>query len=171
MTVKKKKTGVIIIIIVIVVAAIVIGGYFIWQNSQPKSGFVVDRMAQDGFLEDKTQEEIQALLDQVVEEGRFNVSINSNPVFENGASEGNLRIENVPGNRYYMKVIVVLDDTGETVYESDGLKQGQYIENVKLSKTLPKGEYPATAMFTAINPDTLSEEGAAEVKINIVVLG
>ena len=44
--------------------------------------FDLDEMAQDGFFKDKSPEDIEALLNQVVEEGMFNISINSNPVFE-----------------------------------------------------------------------------------------
>ena len=45
---------------------------------------ILTKMAQDGFFKDKSQEDIQKLLNQVVDDGMFNISINSNPVFENG---------------------------------------------------------------------------------------
>lgn len=167
---KGKKKGVLIVIIVIAIVAVIVGGYFIYQNIHPKSDFMFDKMAQDGFLEGKSQAEIQDILDQVVAEGMFNVCINSNPVFENGQAEGNLRIENVPNNKYYMKVDVILNDTGEVIYQSNGIKQGQFIEKVKLSKDLPAGEYKATARFTAVNPQSMKEEGAAAVELLITVL-
>ncbi|MEG2361373.1 MAG: hypothetical protein RSB97_06040, partial [Christensenella sp.] len=125
---------------------------------------------QDGFLEGRTEDEIQELINQAVEDGMFNISVNSNPVFENGKAEGSLRIENVPNNKYYMKVTVKLDDTGEIVYESKGIKQGQYIEKATLSKALAKGEYAATAVFTAVDPQTLAERGTASAQIQLSVL-
>ena len=166
----KKKSKVVWIVVIVAIAAAALAGFLVWQNSQPKSGFTIDRMAQDGFLDGKSEAEIQELLNQVVEEGKFNVSINAQPVFKDGRSEGNLRLENVPGNRYYMTVAVTLDDTGETVYESEGIKQGQYIENVTLTKDLGAGEYPATAVFTAINPETLEPVGKTAVELVIRVI-
>lgn len=164
---KKKKTW--IIVLVVVIAAAAIGGYFIWQNTS-KSNFAFDQLAQDGFLEGRSDEEIQALVNQVVEEGMFNISMNSNPVFENGREEGNLRIENVPANKYYMTVRITLDDTGEVVYESAGIKQGQFIEKAALNKNLVKGEYAATAVFTAVEPNSLKETGQASANIVLTVL-
>lgn len=168
---KGKSKIVIIILLVLLVIACGIVGFFLWKNSQkPKTDFLIDKMAQDGFLEGKSDEEINRLLNQVVEEGMFNISINSNPVFEDGASEGNLRIENVPGNQYYMKVKITLDDTGEVIYQSDGIKQGQYIEKAPLSVDLDAGTYNATATFTAIDPKSLTEQGQTAAQIQIEVL-
>lgn len=169
---KKKNNKVIVILVVIIIAIGAVAGYFIYQNVAGKQygRFDLDEMAQDGFFKDKSPEDIEALLNQVVEEGMFNISINSNPVFEDGKSEGNLRIENVPNNPYYMTVRITRDDTGEEVYQSKGIKQEQFIENAKLSVELPKGEYPCTAVFTAIDPETYEELGTAAAQITIHVL-
>lgn len=165
----KKSKKWIIIVVVLIAAAAVVGGYLIWQNTT-KSNFAFDQLAEDGFLEGRSDEEIQALVNQVVDEGMFNISMNSNPVFENGKAEGNVRIENVPANKYYMTVKITLDDTGEVVYESAGIKQGQFIEKAALSKNLAKGQYAATAVFTAVRPETLEETGQASANITLTVL-
>lgn len=169
---EKKSKKIIVILVVILIALGAVAGYFLWRNAQPKETgrFELDEMARDGFFADKSPEDIEALLNQVVAEGMFNISINSNPVFEDGKSEGNLRIENVPNNPYYMQVKITRDDTGEEVYQSKGLKQEQYIENAKLTVPLAKGEYPCTAVFTAVDPETLEEVGTAAAKITIHVL-
>lgn len=168
----EKKSKKRVVIIIIVIAAILVGGYFVWQAVSPKTygQFDLDEMAKDGFFKDKTDAEIEDLLNQVVSDGMFNISINSNPVFEDGKSEGNLRIENVPNNPYYMTVKIVQDDTGEVVYESKGLKQKQYIESAPLKIALAKGEYPCTATFTAVDPETLEEIGTAAAQITIHIL-
>ena len=169
-TEKKSKKKVVIIIVVIV--ALLAGGYLIWRAAASKTygRFDLDEMAQDGFFKDKSPEDITALLNQVVDEGMFRISMNSNPVFEDGKSEGNLRIENAPNNLYYMTVEIKRDDTGETVYQSKGIKQEQFIENAPLMVELKKGDYPCTAVFTAVDPDTLETAGTAAAKITIHVL-
>lgn len=126
-----------------------------------------DPNASIGQLEGKTREEIQAELDRVVAEGMFNISISPAILFENSSAQGNLQIENVPGNPYLMSVQITLDDTGEVVYTSGLLEPNQHIQSAALDVALPKGDYPATATFTAYNLET--EEGQAAAKIRLVI--
>lgn len=128
-----------------------------------------DEDAKEGFLPTLSEEEIQEELNRIVEEGMFNVSIGSVLDFKNAKSKAVANIENIPANRYYMSVDITLDDTGETVYSSKGIKPGQYIDEISLSKALAPGEYPATARFTAYQPETYEVEGHVAVKIYIYV--
>jgi len=128
-----------------------------------------DTSAIEGTLPGKTPEEIQAMLNQIVEEGMFNISIAPVIVFENPQAQGQARIENIPANHYHMSVKITLDETQETIYESKGIRPGQYIEYITLQKTLQPGEYAATALFSAYDADTLGEQGRVAVKIDIIV--
>jgi len=128
-----------------------------------------DTSAIEGTLPGKTPEEIQAMLNQIVEEGMFNISIAPVIVFENPQAQGQARIENVPANHYHMSVKITLDDTQDTIYESKGIRPGQYIEYITLQKELQPGEYAATALFSAYDADTLGEQGRVAVKIKIIV--
>lgn len=122
-----------------------------------------------GQLEGKTPDEIQAELDRVVEEGMLDLSIAQTMVFPSGEEEGDVRIENVPGNRYLIKVTIALDSTGETVYETGIIEPNHYIERDKLIEDLDKGNYDATAIFTALDPETKQVVGDAAVKVSIMV--
>lgn len=159
-------------VIAAVVAVVVLAGVGVgaWLALNPGSSFF-DPNAQAGQAPYKTPEEIQAELDRVVEEGMFNISIASVIEFADGTAPGTAYIENVPGNRYAMKVALALDDTGEAVYESGGIAPGNYIESVTLSRDLDAGTYPATATFTAFDKDTLDEIGKAAAKVTLVVRG
>ena len=165
---KSKKK---VIVLAVVLAAVVIAGLLIWRScGAQESTFAFDDLAKNGFLEGRSQEDIQRLVNEQVEKGMFNISINSAITFENGTAEGNMSIENIPGNQYYMVVRLVLDDTGGTVYESGGIKPGQFIEKAPLSVSLAKGTYPATAVFTAVDPDSLKEIGRVQAEVTLQVL-
>ena len=153
---------------VLVVAVLV--GVCIWWFTSSQDDFY-DGNSILGQAPYKTPEEVQAELDRIVEEGMLNISIASVIEFADGTAPGTAYIENVPGNHYAMKVRIVLDDTGDVVYESGGLKPGTYIETITLSQDLEPGSYPATATFTAYNMDTLEEVGQAGANINLEVLG
>ena len=128
-----------------------------------------DPNANVGQYEGKTQEEIQAELDKIVEEGMFNISIVSSVAMENGESEAELRIENIEANHHLMSVEITRDDTGEVLYTSGLIEPGYHIQSVPFNSVLPKGVYPATAVFTAYDMQTEEPIGQAAAKISITV--
>lgn len=168
---EKKKKKWLIVVIIILIAAITAAGLYMGGVFRPQSRAERDRSALAGQLPGKSQEDIEKALNQVVAEGMLNITVNPEPVFESGGAEGNLNIENIPGNRYSMQVTVTRDDTGDIVYESKLIDPGYYIENAKLTTPLEKGQYPCTAVFTAIDTETEDVMGTAAAKITINVLG
>jgi hypothetical protein len=127
--------------------------------------------AQLGQLDGKTEDEIQAELDRVIEEGMFHISINTTPVFADGASEGNLEIENSPNNHYSTVVQIALEDSGEQIYNSGLIEPNYHIQSDSLSKDLDPGEYEAVATFHAYDTETHEEIGATSCEMLIYVVG
>lgn len=160
-----KRNIFIAILCVLLVVAIGVG---VWWFGAGGDDFFDDQ-AQGGQAPYKTTEEIKAELNRIVEEGMLNISIASVIQFENGTSPGTAYIENVPNNKYVMRVTITLDSNGEVVYQSGGIKPDSFIETISLSQDLAAGTYPATATFVAYNPETLEEVGQAAAKVTIVV--
>lgn len=131
------------------------------------SGFY-DANAVEGLLDGRTEEEIAELNAQTVAEGMLQVSINANPVFLNGTSKGNFRIENAPGNPYDLRVSVTLED-GTEVYASGGVKPNHHIDSAALTVDLEAGDYPATAKFYAVDKKH-KDIGVVEREITLTVL-
>lgn len=154
------------IIIAIICVAVAIALAFFMLNPDGAS----KRAGSKGQLEGKTPEEIQAELNRQVEEGMFNISIASTVEFQDGTSEGELRIENVPGNHYLMKVDITRDDNGQTIYTSDYLEPDYHIQRDTLDVDLPAGTYPCTAVFTASDIETEDMVGQAAAKVTVNVL-
>lgn len=170
---KGRKTALLLLAVLLLLAAVGGGIWWWYQKNQVMDAttkYWFDKMAQDGTLEGKTSQEVQGMLDSIVEEGMFNVSVNARVVFESGSSEGSLGMENIPENRYYSRVILRRDDNSEVIYESQGLKPGQYIDKIKLKKKLPAGEYPCTAQIIATDPEGLEDIGQVHVKIQVIVV-
>lgn len=161
---KAAKIGIAVAIVCALLAALII--YFMVTATPSKSS----RQGSLGQLEGKTAEEIQAELDRVVEEGMFNISISSLVEFADGTSEGDLRIENVPGNHYLMRVFIIRDDNGEQIYETDLIEPNYHIQSDTLDVDLPAGTYPCTAVFYAYDPETEDEIGQAAAQITVHVL-
>ena len=145
---------------------------FIQPYQQKAVGGKREAAALQGSLNVMTDEEIQEALNNIVEEGMFRISIASNIIaIEDGLAD--VRIENNLQNRYVMQVTVALDETGEEIYRTGLIDPGYYIQQAEFSKHLDPGEYDATAVFTALYPDTEEIVGTvgANVKIHVFPSG
>ncbi len=131
---------------------------------------IYDDNAVDGGWDEADPEKIIASLNEKVEEGMINISMNTAPVFADGTAKGNLMIVNEEINNYPQIVEITRDDTGETIYKSGGIPIGSKIESAKLDVDLAAGTYPCTAMFHNVNPDTGASLGCAGASITITVL-
>lgn len=163
---RKRKIIILIGVAVIVVIAIVCA--FIFAGNAANSGFY-DPDAKEGQASYKTLEEIEAERNRQMQEGMLNISIASQIEFDNGTAPGTAFIENVPSNKYVLKVTITTDSNGEVVYQSGGIRPDSTIETITLSEPLGAGVYPATATFSAYDPDTLQEVGQAAAKVTLVV--
>ena len=103
-----------------------------------KSGIVYDSSAVEGGWDNLSPEEIEARLNEKVAEGMINISANTAPIFEDGASEGNLMLVNESINNYPQMVQIVRNDTGEQIYESGAIAVGSKIERARLTWFFPR---------------------------------
>ena len=134
-----------------------------------KSGIVYDSSAVEGGWDNLSPEEIEARLNEKVAEGMINISANTAPIFEDGASEGNLMLVNESINNYPQMVQIVRNDTGEQIYESGAIAVGSKIERAKLDVVLPAGTYECTAYFHNLDPESGAIIGTAGAVITITV--
>jgi len=175
---KKQKPGkyrfALILILALVVIAVIVCLFKSCSGDKapdtPSSGIAYDDNAVEGGWDEADTDEIVASLNEKVDEGMINISMNTSPIFANGSSSGNLMIVNETINRYPQVVEIVRRDTGETIYKSGAVPVGKKIEEAKLDVDLAKGEYECTAMFYNVNPDTGEYLGCAGAVITVTVL-
>ena len=139
------------------------------EEARAQTGIVYDSSAVEGSWDQMTPEEIEAALNNKVAEGMINISANTAPIFEDGASDGNLMLVNESINNYPQKVQIVRNDTGEQIYESDAIAVGSKIERARLDVDLPAGTYECTAYFHNLDPETGDMIGTAGAIITITI--
>lgn len=165
---KKKK----ILLLLLLLLLLFIGG-ILFSVYRDRGG--TDRLGKElaadlGLLPGMSEEEIKDRLNRNVAEGRVNISINTAPEFKNGRSAGNIRIENIQGNKYSMAVTVTCigasedegaaGHVGETVMTTGLIDPGSYVLEKKLDVDLPKGKYTCVATFDAYK--TVTDEKTGE---------
>ena len=134
-----------------------------------KSGIVYDSSAVEGGWDILSPEEIAEKLNEKVAEGMINISANTAPIFEDGASEGNLMLVNESINNYPQMVQIVRNDTGEQIYASGAIAVGSKIERARLDVVLPAGTYECTAYFHNLDPESGAIIGTAGAIITITI--
>ena len=157
--------------ILVVIAVIVT---FAVKKDEPKepttqSGIIYDDSAIEGGWETLSQEEIEQRLNDKVQAGMINISMNTAPYFENGTAEGNVMIVNESINNYPQQVEFIRNDTGEHIYQSKAIPVGSKIERAALDVELPAGTYECTAMFHNLDPVSGEIIGTAGAIINITI--
>ena len=139
------------------------------EDARGQNGIVYDSSAVEGGWDNLSPEEIAERLNQKVAEGMINISMNTAPYFENGASEGNIMIVNESINNYPQQVEIIRNDTGEQIYQSKAIPVGSKIERAALDVELPAGTYECTAMFHNLDPETGDIIGTAGAIITITI--
>ncbi len=140
------------------------------ETTQQNPGIIYDDGAVEGGWNEVDTDKIIASLNEKVEEGMINISMNTTPIFANGTSAGNLMIVNESVNRYPQVVEILRNDTEEIIYKSGAIPVGSKIETAKLDVDLDAGDYDCTAMFYNVDPDTGNYLGCAGAIISIKVL-
>ena len=139
------------------------------EEARAKAGIVYDSSAVEGGWDNLSSEEIAEKLNEKVAEGMINISMNTAPYFENGASEGNVMIVNESINNYPQQVEFIRNDTQEIIYQSKAIPVGSKIERAALDVELPAGTYECTAMFHNLDPETGDIIGTAGAIITITI--
>lgn len=169
-----KTAGVVILILLIIAAALFIfkscSGQKAPDPTPSSSGIVYDDNAIEGGWDEANIDKIIEGLNEKVEEGMINISMNTSPNFANGTSTGNMMIVNESVNNYPQVVEIIRNDTNEKIYTSGAIAVGSKIENAKLDVDLDKGTYDCTAMFYNVDPETGAYLGCAGAIITITVL-
>ena len=164
----KQKKWLLILCILCILLIVGIAAFFLLRDKD--NGLALDDNATIGIMPGVDIAQRQAELQEQLDEGMIAFSINTNPVFESGSSEGNLMLENPANNAKLLVVEIYVDETEELIYKSKAIPAGSYIENARLDKVLEPGEYAATAYFNAYREDDQSYIGRSGAAIKITVL-
>lgn len=158
----KNKKKIILIISILLFGTSLVMYKLSWRSEE---GLI--REGEKGELPGMSEDDILKMLNEKVEEGSFQININSELSFEDGTAKGDMRILNSPNNHYLLVVEMYLKEDNKRIYKSGAIEPGYYIEQDTLDVKLEKGDYPVNIHFK--NYDVKSEQFIGEaVAENIV---
>lgn len=165
--IQKKVNVKIIVLILLILIFLSIGIYYIYnkntknssENGSAISGYVLADGAEPGLSED----EIRALLQKQVDESTISFSISSDPVFK--GKKAFIVMANPRYNAYDIDYVLTVD--GKEIIRTAKIAPNQYIEEVELNESLPKGTHIGEALVTGYNRETGEKVGETIVEVTI----
>ena len=106
---------------------------------------------------------VMALLQKQVDESTISFSISSDPVFK--GKKAFIVMANPRYNAYDIDYVITVD--GKEIIRTAKIAPNQYIEEVELKESLPKGTHTGEALVTGYNRETGEEVGKTIVEITI----
>ncbi|MDR1665409.1 MAG: hypothetical protein LBR83_10905 [Clostridiales bacterium] len=151
----------------IIIAALV--GVIIWLSaSGTEKTLVYEDNVTIGEMPGVDREALLAQLQEKMDESAIAFSINARPTIVN--TTASIFYENPSGNGKDVILSIVDGETGETIYESNLIREGSYIDYITLTREYAPGEYEATAYLTAYNRETREQIGKAAAGLTLEVI-
>ena len=153
--------------IILIISILLFGTSLVMYKLSWKSEEGLIREGEKGELPGMSEDDILKMLNEKVEEGSFQININSELSFEDGTAKGDMRILNSPNNHYLLVVEMYLKEDNKRIYKSGAIEPGYYIEQDTLDVKLEKGDYPVNIQFK--NYDVKSEQFVGEAVAENVI--
>ena len=167
------KTSHIVIIVAVLVAAIGSGAYFIVSNMNKPNTDISDGETPIGGLGFKLDEGAKAYTGRSPEDRGGSPGIKI-PGYGAVRLPGNttdvkMVLLNPEGNPCYFIFDLVIN--GESYYKSDLVEPSMCVEDLKLTKPLPKGEHKAILKISTYSmDDNLTQMNGANVEFELIVV-
>ena len=152
---KKSKSTIIILLIVllVVIATLASVVYFINKKEDNPSSSVSNGRGTIITLDNK--DEILADLNNKVSDGFYEIMMNVEWSFKNASTPSeDAYVANPTTNSNTVYFDVVVDSTGQTVYESPMIPVGYALQDIALKSDLAAGTYPCTLTYHLVDENS-----------------
>jgi len=124
-------------------------------------------------MDEGNYQQIMEDMSEQVQEGYFETYMTTNWIFPDGSSEASeAMLGNSPNNTKPIRCELLLDGTGEKLFETNVLPVGVLVPSIKLNRDLDAGVYDATCMIYLMNEKedgTFVDYSSAGFKVTLTV--
>ncbi|WP_139653650.1 hypothetical protein [Raoultibacter phocaeensis] len=122
----------------------------------------------DANAEDITDREgLESAMQQKADANYFSLQVNPDAFFSSQSGEGAFELINPETNVYPISFSIVLDGSGQRLYQSGTIMPNKQIRSITLDQPLDPGDHPATVIISIYNQDTHEKEGETRVKTTL----
>lgn len=167
-----KKTKIIIACICIV-ALLAVGAaaaMFVMMMNKPDAA---PENINSYTMDEGNYQQIMDEMSDQVQEGYFETYMTTDWVFPDGSSEASdAMLGNSPNNTKPIRCELLLDETGEKLFETKVIPVGALVSPIKLDKDLDAGTYDATCMIYLMNEKddgTFEDYSSAGFRVTLLI--
>lgn len=166
-TARRRRYAALLAVAALLSAAVLVllGAYFRWftlpESMQRHIDLLPDANARSGTP--------NAGVSEPLEEDSFQVVINRLPTVQPGSRTCTLWAENPETNPHDLRVRLYLDETEELLGMTHLIRRGTRVDELRLDRTLPPGEYPVTARLDLFD-DEQESAGSFSLSLTLRVL-
>lgn len=124
-------------------------------------------------MEEENYRQIMEDMSAQVEEGYFETYMTTEWVFPDGSSEASeAMLGNAPNNTKPIRCELLLDETGETLFQTGVLPVGALVSPIRLDRDLEAGVYDATCMIYLMKEKgdgTFEDYSSAGFRVTITI--
>ncbi len=170
---EKKKTALVVggvLFVLILIAVIVVLVILLTRKETPEGQagdvrtYVMDEGNYQQIMEDMTDQ---------VQEGYFETYMTTDWTFPDGNSEStDAMLGNSPNNTKPIRCELLLNETGEKLFETNVLPVGALVSPIKLNRNLDAGTYDATCMIYLMNEKedgTFEDYSSAGFRVTLII--
>lgn len=134
--------------ICILVLLLLVGGAMLYHmaNKGPVTSYEKDFVPE--FEEQQTQQTQEASITRGIKiPGYTTIPIAAN------TKDVDIELYNPEENQVHFQITFILNETGETIYQSKLIEPGQHLYHITLEKALEPGEHPITMQYSTYSAD------------------
>lgn len=124
-------------------------------------------------MDEGNYQQIMDDMTEQVQEGYFETYMTTDWIFPDGSSEASdAMLGNSPNNTKPIRCELLLDETGEKLFETNVIPVGALVSPIKLNKDLDAGTYDATCMIYLMNEKddgTFEDYSDAGFKVSLII--
>ena len=124
-------------------------------------------------MDEGNYQQIMDDMSEQVQEGYFETYMTTDWVFPDGSSEAtDAMFGNSPNNTKPIRCELLLDETGEKLFETNVIPVGALVSPIKLNQDLDAGTYDATCMIYLMNEKedgTFEDYSSAGFKVSLII--
>lgn len=163
-----KRYRPLLIVLLLLVAAII--ALLVWQANRNPYSQRLEPNAVVGMMPGKTDEQIQEELNRQVDEKTIAFTINATPSFAGADAKGDILFENPESNNKLVRLEIIRDDTGETIYSTGLMRAGTYVAEDALDVRVAPGAYACTAFVYGYRSEDETYIGKVAAGVKVTVL-
>lgn len=161
---ENKYKYMIIMLLIVIILMLISGGCTYMKFKNNSTPVMSEYETAVNKITEMSEEDRQAALNQIVEDGMMNVQYAMTATF-NGKVSTSFNVKNIENNKYPI-IFKLYDENGELIYTSKQIELGYELNAIELDKELSKGTHECRIQIGYVGEGNVSSAFPITLEVN-----